>query len=143
MTNAQILVGNAPCSWGVIENVAGERGGYAQVLDEMHETGFAGTELGDWGFMPTNPTALRQELAARNLKLLASWVSVYLHDPSRLAESEAAAVRTGRLLAEVGGPNDLIVLGNDPYTDLMRTKYAGRIKPEQGMSEAQWQSFAA
>src|SRR5436305_13480600 len=130
MTNAKIHVGNAPVSWGVIENVEGERGGYTRVLDEMHETGFAGTELGDWGFMPTDPAVLRQELATRNLKLLASWVSVYLHDPSRLAESEAAAVRTARLLAEVGGPDNLIVLGNDPYTDPMRTKYAGRIKAE-------------
>jgi inosose dehydratase len=138
-----IRVANAPCSWGVIENVAGERGGYAWVLDEMHETGYGGTELGDWGFMPTDPDKLRQELQARNLNLLASWVTVYLHDPSRLAESEAAAVRTARLLAEVGGPNDLIVLGNDPYSDPMRTKYAGRIKPEQGMSDAQWQSFTA
>ncbi len=143
MTNVNISVGNAPCSWGVIENVEGERGGYVRVLDEMSETGFAGTELGDWGFMPTDPAVLRQELSARHLKLLASWVSVYLHDPSRLAESEAAAVRTARLLAEVGGPDDLIVLGNDPYTDPMRTHHAGRIKPEQGMSEEQWQSFAA
>ena len=141
MTNAQIRVGNAPCSWGVIENVEGKRGGYAQVLDEMQETGFVGTELGDWGFMPTDPTVLRQELAARHLKLLASWVSVYLHDPARHAASEADAVRTARLLAEVGGPDNLIVLGNDPYGDPMRTKNAGRIKPEQGMTDAQWQVF--
>ncbi len=141
MTNAQIRVGNAPVSWGVIENVEGERGGYARVLDEMHETGFAGTELGDWGFMPTDPAVLRQELAARNLKLLASWVSVYLHDADRHAASEADAVRTARLLAEVGGPDNLIVLGNDPYGDPMRTQNAGRIRPEQGMSDAQWQVF--
>jgi inosose dehydratase len=127
----------------VIENIAGERGGYAKVLDEMHETGYAGTELGDWGFMPTDPDKLRQELEARNLKLLASWVSVYLHDPDRHAQSEAEAVRTARLLAEVGGPSALIVLGNDPYGDPIRTKYAGRITPEQGMSDAQWQIFAA
>jgi inosose dehydratase len=138
-----IRVANAPCSWGVIENVAGEREGYAWVLDEMHEAGYRGTELGDWGFMPTDPNKLRQELKARDLDLLASWVTVYLHDPSRVAESEAAATRTARLLAEVGGPNDLIVLGNDPYTDPVRTKYAGRIKPEQGMSDTQWQSFTA
>ena len=31
-----IRVANAPCSWGVIENVEGERGGYARVLDEMY-----------------------------------------------------------------------------------------------------------
>ena len=141
MTNAQIRVGNAPVSWGVIENVEGERGGYARVLDEMHETGFAGTELGDWGFMPTDPTVLRQELAARNLKLLASWVSVYLHDAGRHAASEADAVRTARLLAEVGGPDNLIVLGNDPYGDPMRTQNAGRIRPEHGMTDAQWKVF--
>ena len=33
--SSQIFVGNAPCSWGVIENVEGSRGGYAQVIDEM------------------------------------------------------------------------------------------------------------
>jgi len=143
MTNAKIRVGNAPCSWGVIENVEGERGGYARVLDEIHETGYQGTELGDWGFMPTDSNTLRQELAARDLDLLASWVSVYLHDPSRLAESEAVAVRTARQLAEVGGPHDLIVLGNDPYTDPIRTKNAGRITSQQGMSDAQWERFAA
>jgi inosose dehydratase len=141
MTKAKIQVGNAPCSWGVIENVEGERGGYARVLDEMHEAGFLGTELGDWGFMPTDPDVLRQELTARNLRLLASWVSVYLHDANHHAASEADAVRTARLLAEVGGPDNLVVLGNDPYGDPMRTHYAGRIQPEHGMTDAQWQIF--
>jgi len=141
MTKATISVGNAPCSWGIIENVAGERGGYVQVLDEMHETGYSGTELGDWGFMPTDPEILRQELAARNLQLLASWVNVYLHDADRHAESAADAVRTARQLANVGGPDALIVLGNDPYIDPMRTKCAGRIRPEQGMTAEQWRVF--
>jgi inosose dehydratase len=139
---AKIQVGNAPCSWGVIENVEGSRGGYVQVLDEMQETGYAGTELGDWGFMPTDPEALRAELAVRRLKLLASWVSVRLHDAGGHAASEADAVRTAHQLALVGGPDNLIVLGNDPYVDPMRTLNAGRIRPEQGMSEAQWAVFA-
>jgi inosose dehydratase len=137
-----IRVANAPCSWGVIENVAGERGGYAPMLDEMHETGYAGTELGDWGFMPTDPATLRRELQARNLQLLASWVSVYLHDLDRHAQSEAEAVRTARLLAEVGGPDNLVVLGNDPYADPLRTLNAGRVTPDMGMSDEQWRMFA-
>jgi inosose dehydratase len=138
-----IRVANAPCSWGVIENVEGARGGYVRVLDEMQESGYAGTELGDWGFMPTDPEQLRRELAARHLHLLASWVSVHLHDGDRHAQSEADCVRTARLLAEVGGPENFIVLGNDPYGDPMRTLNAGRIRPEHGMSEAQWRTFAA
>jgi inosose dehydratase len=137
-----IRVANAPCSWGVIENVEGQRGGYARVLDEMQEAGYAGTELGDWGFMPTDPCALRRELESRNLKLLASWVTVHLHEPSRLAENEADVLRTARQLAEVGGPDNLVVLGNDPYTDPVRTLQAGRILPDHGMSEAQWRTFA-
>jgi inosose dehydratase len=111
------------------------------VLDEMQESGYFGTELGDWGFMPTDPALLRRELAARNLKLLASWVSVYLHDAARYRESEADAVRTARLLAEVGGADALLVLGNDPYGDPIRTQYAGRIRPEHGMTDAQWSIF--
>ena len=142
MSDTKIKVGNAPCSWGVIENVEGERGGYAQVLDEMSATGYMGTELGDWGFMPTDPAELRAELDARQLKLLASWVSVKLHDPAEHAASEADAVRTARQLALVGGPDNLIVLGNDPYMDPMRTLNSGRLTPDMGMSEAQWQVFA-
>jgi inosose dehydratase len=137
-----IRVANAPCSWGVIENVEGERGAYARVLDEMREAGFSGTELGDWGFMPTQPEALRRELAARQLRLLGSWVTVHLHDPARRAQDEAEALRTARLLAEVGGPEGLIVLGNDPYTDPVRTLNGGRIRPEHGLDEARWRSLA-
>ena len=133
---------NAPCSWGVIENIAGERYDYARVLDEIAESGYGGTELGDWGFMPTDPERLRDELARRQLKLLASWVSVYLHDKSRHKESAADCVRTAKLLAAVGGPDCLIVLGNDPYSDPLRTQNAGRITADMGMDEAQWRVFA-
>jgi inosose dehydratase len=143
MADVPIQVANAPCSWGVIENLEGERGGYGRVLDEMRAAGYAGTELGDWGFMPTDPEALRRELGARDLKLLASWVTVHLHDPSRLSQDLDDALRTARQLARVGGPDDLVVLGNDPYADPVRTRNAGRIRPEHGMGDAQWGAFTA
>ena len=39
-----IKVANAPCSWGVLEfELEGEADGYAQVLDEIVETGYQGT----------------------------------------------------------------------------------------------------
>ena len=135
-------IANAPCSWGVIEGIDGERGGYVRVINEMQETGYVGTELGDWGFMPTDPAFLTQELGSRHLNLLASWVSVFLHDADRHQQSADDAVRTAKLLAAVGGPQNMIVLGNDPYADPARTKHAGRITPDLGMSEEQWQTFA-
>jgi inosose dehydratase len=137
-----IRVANAPCSWGVIENIKGERYDYVRVLDEIQATGYAGTELGDWGFMPTDPAQLTAELESRNLSLLASWVSVHLHDESHHKQSADACVRTAKLLAAVGGPDCFIVLGNDPYGDPMRTKHAGRITPDMAMDEATWRVFA-
>jgi len=137
-----IRVANAPCSWGVIENVAGETSGYRKVLDEMAETGYAGTELGDWGFMPTDPDALRAELDARGLALVGSFSTPWLQDAARHEQSADDAVRIAGLLAAAGGPTTFIVLGNDPYGDPVRGKNAGRITAEHGMTDEQWAVFA-
>src|SRR5213593_4830291 len=72
-------IANAPCSWGVLEFDGMEHSApCAQVLDEIAATGYAGTELGDWGFMPTDPQALSTELAARALHMLGAFVPVRL-----------------------------------------------------------------
>lgn len=135
-------VGNAPCSWGVIENIEGERYDYARVLDEMAATGYACTELGDWGFMPTDPAQLTRELAWRDLQLVGSWVNNWLHDAARLAEDVETCVRTAGLLAAVGGPECFIVLGNNPYGDPLRSLNSGRITPAMSMNDAQFADFA-
>ena len=58
-----IQIANAPCSWGALEfELEGKSLGYEQVLSEMVETGYAGTELGDWGFMPSVPKELNAVL---------------------------------------------------------------------------------
>jgi inosose dehydratase len=139
-----IQIANAPCSWGILEfGLEGEAAGYEQVLDEMQATGYAGTELGDWGFMPTDPARLGQALAARNLALLGAFVPVALSDPAAHASGEAQALRTARLLAGAAGDRPFIVLADDNGRDPIRTRHAGRILPEHGLSPAGWQVFAA
>ena len=137
-----VRIANAPCSWGVIEGIDGDREGWVRVVDEMSEAGYVGTELGDWGFMPTDPEALRSELGKRGLALVGSWVTVNLEDPARHQASADDAVRTGKQLARVGGSDAVVVLGNDPYGDPRRTKIAGRVTPSDAMTEDQWQVFA-
>jgi len=135
-------IANAPCSWGVLEfELAGESPGYAQVLDEMSELGYVGTELGDWGFMPTDAGDLRAELDARGLTLLAAFVGVALADPETHGPGEALALRHARLLADVGGDTPFIVLSDDNGTSELRTHYAGRVRPEHGLTPAQWDTF--
>jgi inosose dehydratase len=136
-----IRIGNAPCSWGVIENVQGSRTTWETVLDEIAATGYAGTELGDWGFMPTDPAVLRRELNQRDLQLVGAWVSVHLHDQDKRPRDIADARRTARLVADVGGDDAIIILGNDPHTDFVRTKFAGRVTSEMSLSAEQWNVF--
>jgi len=138
-----IQIANAPCSWGVLEfDLEGQAAGYSRVLDEMQATGYAGTELGDWGFMPTDPAALAAELRRRSLTLLGAFVPVALKDPSAHAAGIDAAVRTARLLAAVQGDLPFIVLADDNGKVPARTQNAGRIRPEHGLTAAEWQIFA-
>ena len=138
-----IHIGNAPCSWGVLEfDLQGEAAGYARVLDEMRASGYAGTELGDWGFMPTDPLRLKDELAARGLSLLSAFVPVLLKDPGAHAAGIQAALRTARLLALVQPKTPFIVLADDNGKDPVRTRLAGRVGPEMGLDEAGWQNAA-
>jgi inosose dehydratase len=139
-----IQIANAPCSWGVLEfALEGQAAGYHQVLDEMAAAGYAGTELGDWGFLPTEPARLREALQARGLALLGAFVPVRLADPASHAAGVEAARRTSGLLAEAAGPTPFIILADDNGSDPERTRHAGRIGPEQGLSAPAWQVFAA
>ena len=139
----QIHIANAPCSWGVLEfNLPGQAAAYAQVLDEIRDTGYVGTELGDWGFMPTEPAALRRELDARKLAMVGAFVPVAFLNPEAHATGAQTAVRTAKLLAAVEGKVPFIVLADDNATHPVRTKNAGRITPKDGLSDAQWKTFA-
>jgi inosose dehydratase len=118
--------------------------GYRQMLDELVEAGYTGTELGDWGFMPTDSAMLRTELLSRGLTMLGAFVPVALKDPAALDEGIATAVRTATLLAAVAGAHPpLLVLADANGTNAERTQHAGRITPGMGLSQPEWKTFAA
>jgi len=138
-----IKIANAPTSWGVLEfDLEGQTAGYDQVLDEIQQTGYVGTELGDWGFLPTDPGELSRVLEARELELLGAFVPVALAKPEARPEGISRALRIARLLAAVAGEDPFIVLSDDNGTVALRTEHAGRIRPEHGLSEAEWDVFA-
>ena len=138
-----IKIANAPCSWGALEfDLDGKAAGYVQVLNEMVETGYQGTELGDWGFMPTDPKMLAEEIHSRGLTMLGAFVPVAMKDPTCHAGGAELAVRTARLLAAVEGDLPFIVLADNNCSVPNRTKNAGRVTPELSLSESEWQVFA-
>ncbi len=137
-----IKIANAPCSWGVLEfDLDGKAAGYEQVLDEIKETGYTGTELGDWGFMPTDPKKLRKELDKRSLSMVGAFVPVFLKDRSKHAAGADNAVKTARLMSDAGFPEAFIVLADENGTVPERTNNAGRIKPSMGLTPEEWKVF--
>lgn len=119
---------------------------FARVLDEIAATGYAGTELGDWGFMPTDPEALAGELAARDLSMIGAFVPIDFRHRATHIEGAREAVKVAKLLAAVaaGGedrPAPLVVLADENGVNPRRTEWAGRIAPEMGLAGAEWDIY--
>jgi inosose dehydratase len=140
-----IHIGNAPCSWGTIEGMGTSPIGYAQMLDELVAAGYTGTELGDWGFMPTDPASLKHELSRRALTMTGAYVPIAFARAETHAEGATRAVKTARLLAAVADPAcpPFIVLADDAGSVPARLQHAGRIAPEHMLDDAGWKTFAA
>lgn len=138
-----IRVANAPCSWGVLEfDLEGEVAGFKQVLDEMAESGFEGTEMGDWGFMPVEPGRLRDSLSKRNLELVGAFVPVALSIEATHQKGIETAVRTARLMADAGYDHAFLVLADDNGSVPLRTANAGRISDDMGLDKSGWEIFS-
>lgn len=139
---SEIKVANAPCSWGALEfELEGKALGFQQVLDEMQETGYAGTELGDWGFMPTDPQQLNAVLLDHQLTLLGAFVPVALVHEAEHEKGKTKALKVAELMFTAGYKDACIVLADDNGSVTVRTENAGRIKPEMSLTDEQWKVF--
>lgn len=137
-----IRIANAPCSWGALEfDLSHKPMGYKEVLDEMSESGYAGTELGDWGFMPTNPTQLKKVLDQKNLALIGAFVPIALANPDAHQEGIDLARKTAGLIYNAGFQHAFIVLADNNGSVPERTRNAGRITPNMQLSRSQWKIF--
>src|SRR5436305_7009213 len=96
---------SAPVSWGVGDfyDPAWDQP-YERILDEMVAGGYTGTELGPYGYFPTDAGVLRAALSARSLKMLSSVVPVNLADANASAEVIEQIRKVGELLAALDAP---------------------------------------
>lgn len=77
-------VAGAPISWGVCEVPGwGHQLEPGRVLTEMRDVGLVATEFGPDGFLPDDPAAKVEVLAAQGLSAVGGFVPVVLHDAGR------------------------------------------------------------
>src|ERR1700681_1884808 len=118
-----IRVASAPISWGIMEHVEPPANyPYSRVLDEIAEAGYSGTELGPYGFLPTDSATLRRELEKRSLTLCSAFVDIELGNASAHADGLAFVARSARLISDAGAR--LLILSDKVTPD--RNATAGR-----------------
>jgi inosose dehydratase len=137
-----IRVASAPISWGIMEHVEHPTDyPYARVLDEIAAAGYSGTELGPYGFLPTEPAVLNRELAKRSLTLCSAFVDIELGNASAHEEGLAYVARSARLISAAGAR--LLILSDKITPD--RNATAGRREDANQLSwtEAEWGAAAS
>lgn len=109
-----MLIGNAPCSWGVFYP-SGNRISAQTYLDDVARAGYHATELGPYGFLPTDVRTLRAELDERDLALVGG---VHVHtfsDPDSGPRLNAALLEIGRLLKALGSSHIVVMDESNAY----------------------------
>src|SRR5260370_9544765 len=77
-----IQAASAPINWGIMEHVELPADyTYGRVLDEIAKAGYSGTELGPYGFFPTDAGVLRRDLEKRSLTLCSAFIDIELVNP--------------------------------------------------------------
>lgn len=131
----------APVSWGV-QDYADEswEQPYEVILDEMVTGGYAGTELGPYGYFPTDPALLRPVLEQKKLAMLSSFVPVTLGDESATQSVSEQIRQVGSLLAALGAPFIVMADAQSPE----RERIAGRVPVDgsHALTAAEWRSVA-
>ncbi|HEY4739860.1 MAG TPA: TIM barrel protein [Candidatus Acidoferrales bacterium] len=138
----QINFASAPVSWGVQDDPgpAWEQP-YEEVLGEIVSAGYTGTELGPYGFFPTDPKVLNKTLQRLKLTLLSTFVPVPIADPSQTEKVVEHVRKVGALLSALGAK--LVVL-SDRQTP-KRRDIAGRVPVDgsKSLKAAQWKQAGA
>ncbi|HET7015075.1 MAG TPA: TIM barrel protein [Streptosporangiaceae bacterium] len=134
---SRLRIGTAPDSWGVWFADDPRQLPWQQFLDEAAESGYQWIELGPYGYLPTDPSQLRDELGQRGLSLSGGAVPAGLHrGQAGLDEAIAACRAEAELLTALGASH--LVLLPEQYTDV-----AGNLTQPAELDADQWRSLLA
>jgi inosose dehydratase len=127
-----ILVGSAPDSWGVWFPDDPQQTPYNRFLDEVAAAGYKWIELGPFGYLPTDPQKLSDELASRDLKLSAGTVFEHLHQEDSWDAVWKQVEDVAKLTAAVGGKHVVVI------PEMWRDPSTGAVLEPRELTSEQW-----
>jgi inosose dehydratase len=107
----RLCLGSCPDSWGVWFADDPRQTPWKRFLDELAVAGYRWLELGPYGYLPTDPVRLQDELAERGLHVAGGTMHGFsgLHRANDLEAIIGQTRRVASLTAEVGGKHLIFV----------------------------------
>ena len=133
---ARIRVGSAPDSWGVWFPDDPEQVPWQRFLDEVSACGYEWIELGPYGYLPTDPARLSDELGSRGLQVSAGTVFEHLHRPDSWDAVWSQVKDVAALTKAMGGTHVVVI------PDTWRDHKTGADIESRHLSEDAWQRLA-
>jgi len=128
-------LGTAPDSWGVWFPDDPKQVGWSTYLDEIRAAGYRLTELGPFGYLPTDPARLADELAARELTLTGGTVFVGLHRGREALDQARRDCAAEAATIVPNGARHMVILP-EGYTDL-----DGHLTGPASLTDDEWASL--
>ena len=111
-----VKIGSAPDSWGVWFPSDDKQIPWQRCLDEIAEAGYQWTELGPYGYLPTDRATLQDELSKRGLRASGTFAMGHLEVDEAWPGLEKQVLGAGESLAYLGA--EYLILIDDTYTNL-------------------------
>jgi inosose dehydratase len=105
----RVDIGTAPDSWGVWFADDPQQTSWTRFLDEVTAAGYSRIELGPYGYLPTDPVRLKDELDQRGLTMTAGTTFEQLHRADGWEATWRDVVKTAELTAAMGAKH-LVVM---------------------------------
>jgi inosose dehydratase len=133
-------LGTCPDSWGVWFADDPLQTPWHRFLDEVAEVGYRWLELGPYGYLPTDPARLTDELAKRSLRVAGGTMHGHsgLHRQADWPDIVAMTRKVAELTAAVGGKH-LVFVPVPGYRDDQTGAY---LEPAE-LDEHQWRTLTS
>ena len=134
VTNAPrpVNLGSAPGLVGGLVPGRPAADAVGRFLDEVAAAGYTRIELGPYGYLPTDPARLQDELAQRGLTMTAGTIFEHLHRPDSW-DSTWAGVSAAASLTAAMGARHLVVI-----PDFWRDPVTGEVLEDAHLTGEQW-----
>ena len=121
----QIRLGSAPDSWGIWLPDHPSQTPWERFLDEIALAGYEWVELGPYGYLPTDPARLRDELDKRGLRCSGQAVFAAFHREGGFDDVLPDARAVAELSTAVGG--EYVILLPGLHTD----EFGNKVEPKE------------